>query len=76
MVCGPFGSLVEQNEIEIGDIIQLSFDGNSYAHNLVVVSARATDVRVSAHTFDVFDKSLFAYRFNKARFIHIYGVRV
>lgn len=76
MVCGPFGSLVEQNKIEIGDIIQLSFDGNSYAHNLVVVSARANDVRVSAHTFDVFDKSLFAYRFNKARFIHIDGVRV
>ncbi len=76
MAFGPFGSIVEQNKIEIGDIIQLSFDGNIYAHNLVVISTNDNDIRVSAHTFDVFDKSLFAYRFNKARFIHVDGVRV
>ncbi|MCI8291190.1 MAG: amidase domain-containing protein [Clostridia bacterium] len=72
---GPFAKEVSQNEIQVGDIIQLSFDGNSYAHNLVVVDLE-NDIKVAAHTFDVYGKSLFAYRFNKARFIHIEGVRV
>lgn len=76
MVFGPFAREVKQNEIEIGDIIQLSFDGNSYTHNLVVVNIKNNYIGVSAHSFDVFDKNLFAYKFNKLRFIHIEGVRV
>lgn len=71
---GPFASMVAEDEIQLGDIIQLSFDGKVYSHNLVVVSTG--DIRVAAHSFDIFGKSLFAYSFRNARFIHIEGVRV
>lgn len=72
---GPFAKEVNQSEIDVGDIIQLSFNGSSYSHNLIVVSLES-DIKVAAHTFDVYGKSLFAYRFNEARFIHIEGVRI
>lgn len=71
---GPFAKEVTKDEIELGDIIQLSFDGSSFSHNLVVIGLEP--ITVSAHSFDVFGKELSAYRFKKARFIHINGIRI
>lgn len=75
LVCGPFGREVEQEEIQIGDIVQLSFDGVTFGHNLVVVDTNY-GIKVAAHSFDVYGKDLLAYNFNRARFVHIEGVRV
>lgn len=74
-MCGPFGKEVSQGEIELGDIIQLSFNGVTFGHNLVVVDT-SYGIKVAAHSFDVYGKDLMAYNFNKARFVHIEGVRV
>lgn len=75
LVCGPFGREVSDGEIEIGDIVQLSFNGVTFGHNLVVVDTNY-GIKVAAHSFDVYGKDLMAYNFNKARFVHIQGVRV
>lgn len=76
---GPYGYEVEQNKIELGDIAQLSFDGNKFFHSLVIVKIQdKTDLNqifISSHTFDSFNKRISEYNFEKIRFIHIDKVR-
>lgn len=76
---GPYGKSIEQNKIEIGDIIQLSFDGVSYHHTLVVVKIvnrqSLNDIYTASHTFDSYERKVSSYSFQNARFIHIEGVR-
>lgn len=75
---GPFGKEVSSlNEIIIGDIIQLSFDGTHFGHTLTVTANKSEKEKlVSAHTYDVFNKPLEQYIYQKARYIHIEGVRI
>ena len=76
---GPYGYQEEQNKIELGDIAQLSFDGNKFSHSLVIVKIQdKTDLNqifISSHTFDSFNKRISEYNFEKIRFIHIDKVR-
>lgn len=76
---GPYGREVAQYEIQLGDIIQLSFDNSSYTHNLVVVNIGdvndLSQIRVAAHTYDTYNKAVSDYQFRKLRFIHIEEVR-
>ena len=57
---GPYGYDVEQNKIELGDIAQLSFDGNKFSHSLVIVKIQdkkdLNQIFISSHTFDSFNK--------------------
>jgi len=52
--CGPQGKVVPLDEIEPGDIIQLSFDGQSFTHTPVVVAVKGEpgpeNILVAAHT--------------------------
>lgn len=76
---GPYGYEVEQDKIELGDIAQLSFDGNKFSHSLVIVKIQdKTDLNqifISSHTFDSFNKRISEYNFEKIRFIHIDKIR-
>ena len=76
---GPYGKDVEQREIQLGDFVQLSFDGNKFVHTLVVVEIenpfRLSGIKIATHTFDSFNKAISEYSFEKIRFIHIEGVR-
>ena len=76
---GPYGYEVEQDKIELGDIAQLSFDGNKFSHSLVIVKIQdKTDLNqifISSHTFDSFNKRISEYNFEKIRFIHIEKIR-
>ena len=76
---GPYGKDVEQREIQLGDFVQLSFDGNKFVHTLVVVEIenpfRLSGIKIATHTFDSFNKAISEYYFEKIRFIHIEGVR-
>ena len=76
---GPYGYEVEQNKIELGDIAQLSFEGNKFSHSLVIVNIQdKTDLNqifISSHTFDSFNKRISEYNFEKIRFIHIEKIR-
>ena len=77
---GPFGNIVDMNRIELGDLIQLSFDGNSYSHSLIVVKINypitLDTIFIAAHTYDVWQKTVADYIFQKIRFIHIEGVHL
>lgn len=77
---GPYGREVEINEIEKGDIVQLSFDGERFHHSLVVVDIvnnikSFSNILISAHTEDSLNRRISTYTFNKIRFIKIDGVR-
>lgn len=70
---GPKGQKCEIDKLEVGDIIQLSFNGIEYSHSLVVIQAGNSvyNTLISAHTYDVFGKSVGEYDFEKYRCVHI-----
>lgn len=71
---GPRGKEVSQNEIQPGDIAQLSFSGNKFEHSLFILDS--TSLAVAAHTYDVLGKKISEYNFSKIRFIHIQNVGI
>lgn len=76
---GPYGKEVNQQEIEVGDIAQLSFSGGNFGHTLVITRIEnrlnLNQIFISSHTFDSFDKRIDEYDFEKIRFVHIEKVR-
>ena len=76
---GPYGIIANSKEIELGDIAQLSFDGNKFEHTLVIVNienyANFSGIKIASHTYDSFNKKISDYSFQKVRFVHIKGVR-
>lgn len=69
---GPMGTLVAKSEIEIGDIVQLSFANNLFTHSLFVVSTYP-EITIATHTNDAYDRPLSSYTYQKIRYIHITG---
>lgn len=70
---GPKGEAVDIENLQIGDVIQLSFNGNTFAHSLIVVQngTNVNNTLIAAHTYDAFGKSVSEYSFEKYRCIHI-----
>lgn len=74
---GPFGMLVDFSETILGDLVQLSFDGYTFSHSLIIVK-KGNDffsTSIASHTSDSFNKSLSEYIFKDIRFVHVKGVR-
>lgn len=75
---GPYAQEVSLDLIEAGDVIQLSFDGERFAHSPFVVDAgerTPSTILVAAHTNDTDNRPLSTYLFRKLRPLHIIGVR-
>lgn len=72
---GPFAKEVPLSEIEIGDIVQLGRATGDFYHSPVVVGFSRGQILVAAHTYDALNKPLLSYNFEKARGIHVLGVR-
>lgn len=76
---GPFGEEIDVNDINIGDIIQLSFDGEVFRHSPVVVRVgnpvSINNILIAAHSYDRDNYNITNYIWKKIRFIHIIGVR-
>lgn len=72
---GPQAIATTQNKIELGDIAQLSFDGEQFGHTLVIVNIEnifaLSEIKIASHTWDSFDKPISEYNFQKIRWIHI-----
>lgn len=70
---GPKGKNVNVQDLEVGDVIQLSFDRIKFSHSLIVVQkgTNIDNTLIAAHTYDVFGKSVAEYGFKKYRCIHI-----
>jgi hypothetical protein len=71
---GPYGVEVGLENVEVGDIIQLSFDGTTFTHSCLVMSTYPT-VTVAQHTYDYVDRPLSTHNYKKIRVIRIEGVR-
>ncbi len=70
---GPYAREVAQNEVEVGDIVQLANNGDYY-HSPVITAVHPT-ILVAAHSYDALDRPLDSYTYETARFLHIEGVR-
>ena len=70
---GPKGKERKIDNLEIGDIVQLSFNGHIFSHSLIVVKSgnNINNTLIVAHTYDIFGKSVAEYGFEKYRCIHI-----
>ena len=75
---GPVAREVELQEIRPGDLVQLSFNGETYQHTPGVVFAREPktlgDILIAAHSYDALDRPLDSYTFQKIRFLHVDGI--
>ncbi len=71
---GPYAREVSQEEVMPGDMVQLGTYGGHFYHSPVIVSTKP-QILVAAHTFDALDRPLSTYIYDKARFLHIEGVR-
>lgn len=70
---GPQGEQTTINNLEIGDVIQLSFNGSTFSHSLIVIQngSNTSNTLIAAHTFDTFGKRVSDYSFAKYRCVHI-----
>ncbi len=79
MSVGPAAREGPIDAILPGDVIQLSFDGRTFAHTPVVVSVgqprTLSNILIAAHSYDSDNRPLSTYSFQKIRFLHITGVR-
>ncbi|MDE7260713.1 MAG: amidase domain-containing protein [Oscillospiraceae bacterium] len=78
---GPVAQEASISQMEPGDVIQLSFDGESWNHSPVVVqllhrpALQPADVLIAAHSYDADNRPLSTYDYKAIRFLHFIGVR-
>ena len=72
---GPIAKTVPMAESDIGDVIQISYDGISYQHTPIIVKAGKTpqEILVASHSYDADNRPLSTYAYKKLRFLHILG---
>ena len=71
---GPYAREVSQAEAQPGDIVQLGRADGSFYHSPVITAVKPA-ILVAAHTYDALDRPLSSYLYDRARFLHIQGVR-
>ena len=71
---GPYACELALQYAQPGDIIQLSPDGRTFSHSIVIVSIQP-QILVSAHSDDSDNRPLDSYQFNRLRLLHIEGAR-
>lgn len=71
---GPFGTLVNVPELELGDIVQLRQAGR-FNHSLIVTKIEGGVPYICAHSTNVLNKPLSSYLWKEIRCIKILGYR-
>ncbi|MCL1859813.1 MAG: amidase domain-containing protein [Oscillospiraceae bacterium] len=74
---------IDINEVEAGDIAQLSFNGKSFQHTPFIVSLKHNSddsvsydhIKICAHSFDSENRSIDTYQWKNIRFIRIVGFK-
>lgn len=72
---GPYGRVASDDELEIGDVIQLGRNEEGYYHTLLVVGFDGEDILVAAQTDNAYGRPLSTYNYDYSRFIKILGIR-
>lgn len=77
---GPQAIETTQNKVELGDIAQLSFDGEKFEHSLVIVKIEnkftLRGIKIASHTFDSLERPISEYKVSKIRWIHLERVGI
>lgn len=70
---GPKGVNANIEDLEIGDVIQLSFNNSVFSHSLIVIQKgnNINNTLIATHTYDAFGKSVGEYSFIKYRCVHL-----
>ena len=70
---GPKGEVSNIDHLKVGDVIQLSFNGITFSHSVIVVQNgnNLNNTLIAAHTYDTFGKSVAEYGFERYRCIHV-----
>lgn len=76
---GPVAQEAPLEQLQPGDVVQLSFDGVSFQHTPVVVatlgrSLGPAGILVAAHSYDADNRPLNTYSYKKLRGLHFLGV--
>lgn len=76
---GPVAVETDITKMEPGDVVQISFNGESYAHSPVVVAViknpvTPASILIAAHSYDADNRPLNTYPYKKLRFLHFIGV--
>ena len=71
---GPYGIEIPLEEIEAGDIVQISFDGVKFTHSSFVV-ATEPEIMVAQHSDNYINRPLSTQIYKKIRVIRILGCR-
>ncbi|MBU9744990.1 amidase domain-containing protein [Lachnospiraceae bacterium ASD3451] len=72
---GPYASETDRNQVNPGDIVQLGRADGTFYHSPVIVAVTSEDIFVAAHSYDAYMRPLSSYTYDRARFLHIAGVR-
>lgn len=76
---GPVGEECDIHDLQPGDIVQISFNGNAYQHCPIVVTAEPPflpqNIKVAAHSYNADNRPLDTYEAITMRFVHITGIR-
>ena len=76
---GPHGYEADLAEAELGDVVQLNFNGERYAHSLLVVEIGEvpdpSNILIATHTIDSYLRPLDTYTYQFSRLIKIAGAR-
>lgn len=75
---GPLGEPCTLEELRPGDLIQLSFKGETFQHSPIVVSVGRNpapeNILIAAHSYDADNRPLSTYEYQDIRFLHITGI--
>lgn len=71
---GPYAVEINKEGVMPGDIIQLG-KSSGYYHTTVIVKIEGIRIYIAAHMEDHYMRPLDSYVYEKARFLHIQGVR-
>lgn len=72
---GPYAYETDRNKVSPGDIVQLGRADGTFYHSPVIVAVTEEDIFVAAHSYDAYMRPLGSYTYDRARFLHIAGVR-
>ncbi len=76
---GPYATETEASEMQVGDVIQLSFNPPDFQHSMVVVSTgdspAVENILIATHSMDADCRPILTYNFQNIRFLHVEGVR-
>ncbi len=73
---GPFASVVNQNQVAIGDIVQLGHTTGDFFHTAIITEIYNGEIFVCCHSRDLINVPLSIFRYDIIRFLHVEGVYV